>query len=106
MAIKFRKLSIRSRKRTLGLAGFGMVVEMIASHPRLDMAALANVATVTRFAAPAVLAAVGSWSWKSDDGVTPAAEDVAATPISVPAPVVPEEVRTEPRCPRPHGIAI
>lgn len=58
MAMKFRKLSIKSRKRTLGLAGLALVVEMVVSHPRFDMAA--GVAHVARVAAPAVMASLAS----------------------------------------------
>lgn len=55
MAMKFRRLSIRSRKRTLALAGLALVVEMVVSHPRFDMAA--GMAHVARIAAPALMAA-------------------------------------------------
>jgi hypothetical protein len=55
MAMKFRKLSIRSRRRTLALAGLALVVEMVVSHPRFDMAA--GVAQLARVAAPALMAA-------------------------------------------------
>jgi RNase P/RNase MRP subunit POP5 len=58
MAMKFRKLSIKSRKRTLGLAGLALVVEMVVSHPRFDMAA--GVARVARVAAPAVMASLAT----------------------------------------------
>ena len=58
MAMKFRKLSIKSRKRTLGLAGLALVVEVVVSHPRFDMAA--NVAQVARVAAPAVMASLAA----------------------------------------------
>lgn len=58
MAMKFRKLSIRSRKRTLGVAGLALVVEMVVSNPRFDMAA--NVAQVARVAAPAVMASLAA----------------------------------------------
>jgi RNase P/RNase MRP subunit POP5 len=58
MAMKFRKLSIKSRKRTLGLAGLALVVEMVVSHPRFDMAA--GVAQVARVAAPAVMASLAT----------------------------------------------
>ena len=58
MAMKFRKLSIKSRKRTLGVAGLALVVEMLVSHPRFDMAA--NVAQVARIAAPAVMASLAT----------------------------------------------
>lgn len=60
MAMKFRKLSIKSRKRTLGLAGLALVVEMVVSHPRFDMAA--GVAQVARVAAPAVMASLASFT--------------------------------------------
>ncbi len=60
MAMKFRKLSIRSRKRTLGVAGLALVVEMVVSNPRFDMAA--NVAQVARVAAPAVMASLAALS--------------------------------------------
>jgi hypothetical protein len=56
MAMKFRKLSIRSRKRTLGVAGLALVVEIVLSNPRFDVAA--NVAQVARVAAPAVMASL------------------------------------------------
>jgi hypothetical protein len=58
MAMKSRKLSIKSRKRTLGLAGLALVVEIVVSHPRFDMAA--SVAHVARVAAPAVMASLAS----------------------------------------------
>lgn len=58
MAMKFRKLSIKSRKRTLGLAGLALVMEMVVSHPRFDMAA--GVAQVARVAAPAVMASLAT----------------------------------------------
>jgi len=58
MGMKFRKLSIKSRKRTLGLAGFALVVEMVVSHPRFDM--MAGVAQVARVAAPAVMASLAT----------------------------------------------
>lgn len=60
MAMKFRRLSIKSRKRTLGLAGLALVVEMVVSHPRFDMAA--GVAQVARVAAPAVMASLATWT--------------------------------------------
>lgn len=58
MTMKFRKLSIRSRKRTLGLAGLALLVEMVVSHPRFDMAA--GVAQMARVAAPAVMASLAA----------------------------------------------
>lgn len=60
MAMKFRKLSIKSRKRTLGMAGFALVVEMVVSHPRFDMAA--GVAQVARVAVPAVMASLATFT--------------------------------------------
>lgn len=78
MAIKFRKLSIKSRKRTLGLACFALVVEMVASHPRLDMAA--GVAHVARVAAPAMMASLASLTGTG----TPPSEAVKAMPAVVP----------------------
>jgi len=58
MAMKFRKLSIKSRKRTLGVAGLALVVEMLVSHPRFDMAA--SIAQVARVAVPAVMASLAT----------------------------------------------
>ncbi|UGV27012.1 hypothetical protein E0H22_15735 [Rhodopseudomonas boonkerdii] len=79
MAMKFRKLSIRSRKRTLGLAGLALVVEMVVSHPRFDLAA--SVAQVARVAAPAVMA---SLAMLTRTGSTPR-EAESAPPAMVPA---------------------
>ena len=56
MSIQIRKTSIKSRKRTLGLAGIGLIVETIVSHPRVDVTAMVNVATVA--AAPAQTASL------------------------------------------------
>ncbi len=78
MAIKFRKLSIKSRKRTLGVAGFALVLEMVVSHPRFDMAA--GVAQVARVAAPAVMASLATLT---RTGHTPR-EAVPETPAVVP----------------------
>ncbi|QUS39783.1 hypothetical protein RPMA_13745 [Tardiphaga alba] len=57
MAFKFRKMSIKSRKRTLGIAGFALVVEMIVSHPRFDVT---HVATAARVAGPALMASLAT----------------------------------------------
>jgi hypothetical protein len=79
MPIPFRKASIRSRRRTLGLAGLGLIVETIASHPRVDVTAMVNVATMSRLAVAPVMASLGGLSWtagpRSDDpvGIAPAA---------------------------------
>jgi RNase P/RNase MRP subunit POP5 len=78
MAIKFRKLSIKSRKRTLGLAGLALVMEMVVSHPRFDMAA--GVAQVARVAAPAVMASLATLT---RSGNTPR-EAVPEVPAVVP----------------------
>lgn len=78
MAIKFRKLSIKARKRTLGVAGFALVMEMVVSHPRFDMAA--GVAQVARVAAPAVMASLATLT---RTGNTPR-EAVRETPAVVP----------------------
>jgi hypothetical protein len=79
MAMKFRKLSIKSRKRTLGLAGLALVVEMVVSHPRFDMAA--GVAQVARVAAPAVMASLAALT---RTGNMPR-ESIPDTPALVPA---------------------
>jgi hypothetical protein len=79
MAMKFRKLSIKSRKRTLGLAGFALVVEMVVSHPRFDMAA--SVAQVARVVAPAVMA---SLAVLTRSGSAPR-DAVPEVPVIVPA---------------------
>ncbi|MEH2477230.1 hypothetical protein V1282_000587 [Nitrobacteraceae bacterium AZCC 2146] len=79
MPIQFRKTSIKSRKRTLGLAGLGLIVETIVSHPRVDVTAMVNVAMMSRFAAAPLMASLGSLSRtagpRSNDnvGTTPAA---------------------------------
>lgn len=78
MAMKFRKQSIKSRKRTLGLAGLALVVEMVVSHPRFDMAA--SVAHVARVAAPAAMASLATL--KRTGSVT--REVVPYTPSVVP----------------------
>lgn len=78
MAIKFRKLSIKSRKRTLGVAGLALVMEMVVSHPRFDMAA--GVAQVARVAAPTVMASLATLT---RTGNTPR-EAVPETPAVVP----------------------
>ena len=59
MSIQIRKTSIKSRKRTLGLAGLGLIVETIVSHPRVDVTAMVNVAMLSRFAAAPVMASLG-----------------------------------------------
>jgi hypothetical protein len=56
MSIQFRKTSIRSRKRTLMLAGLGLIVETIASHPKVDVARMVDVAMMSRFAVVRLMA--------------------------------------------------
>ena len=79
MAMKFRKLSIKSRKRTLGVAGLALVLEMVVSHPRFDMAA--GVAQVARMAAPAVMASLATLT-RTGNAPREAVPDI---PIVVPA---------------------
>jgi RNase P/RNase MRP subunit POP5 len=79
MAMKFRKLSIKSRKRTLGLAGLALVVEMVVSHPRFDMAA--GVAQVARVAAPAVMASLAMLTRTGSGPRETVAETPAVAPV-------------------------
>ena len=72
MPNRFRKTSIKSRKRTLALAGLGLIVETIVSHPRVDVAAMVNVATLSRFAAP-LMASFGGVAWTAQTGDNAAA---------------------------------
>jgi hypothetical protein len=62
MPIQFRKTSIKSRRRTLGLAALGLIVNTITSHPKVDVAAMVNVAMMSRFAAAPLMASIGSLS--------------------------------------------
>ncbi|WP_441229808.1 hypothetical protein AB7828_07315 [Tardiphaga sp. 215_C5_N2_1] len=78
MRIQFRKTSIRSRKRTLGLAAFGLIVDAIVSHPRVDVPAMVNVAMMSRFAVAPVMASLGSFSWTTSTG---SSNTVATTPV-------------------------
>ncbi len=86
MPIQFRKKSIKSRKRTLGLAALGLIAETIFGHPKVDMAAILNVATRSQFAAAPLLASIGSLSWtaSSESGATGAAASTAAGGAVVP----------------------
>jgi hypothetical protein len=59
MPTKFRKASIKSRRRTLALAGLGLIVETITSQPRGNPAAMTNVATMLRFAVAPLMASRG-----------------------------------------------
>lgn len=79
MAIKFRKLSIKSRRRTLGLAGLALVVEMVVSHPRFDMAV--GVAQVARVAAPAVVASLAALTRTGSVPNEVAAETPSVVPV-------------------------
>ncbi|MGM4922210.1 hypothetical protein AB8A31_04825 [Tardiphaga sp. 804_B3_N1_9] len=78
MPIQFRKTSIRSRKRTLGLAAFGLILDAIVSHPRVDVPAMVNVAMMSRFAVAPVMASLGSLSWTTSTG---SSNTVATTPV-------------------------
>ena len=78
MAIRFRKLSIKSRKRTLGLAGLALVVEMVVSHPRFDAV---QIATAARVAGPALMASLANLTREVHDP----ADTVTAVPVLVPA---------------------
>ena len=78
MAFKFRKLSIRSRRRTLGVAGLALLVEMIASHPRFD---LTHVATMARVAGPAMMASLAALTRSGTD----TADQGEVAPMLVPA---------------------
>ncbi len=62
MPIQFRKTSIRSCMRTLGLAAFGLIVDAIVSHPRVDVPAMVNVAMMSRFTIAPVMASLGGLS--------------------------------------------
>jgi hypothetical protein len=79
MVMKFRKLSIKSRKRTLGLAGLALVMEMVVSHPRFDMAA--GVAQVARVAAPAVMASLATLTRTGNTPREAAPEVPAVVPV-------------------------
>ena len=79
MPIQFRKTSIRSRKRTLGLAAFGLIVDAIVSHPRVDVPAMVNVAMMSRFAIAPVMASLDGLSWTSSTG---SSNTVAPTPVT------------------------
>jgi hypothetical protein len=81
MPIQFRKTSIRSRKRTLGLAGLGLIVETIVSHPRVDVTAMVNVAMMSRFAAAPLMASLGSLPRPAATGSN---EHVGITPAAGP----------------------
>jgi hypothetical protein len=61
MPMQFRKTSIRSRKRTLGLAALGLIVDAIVSHPRVNVPAMVNVAMTSRFVAPPLMASLGGF---------------------------------------------
>lgn len=76
MPNRFRKTSIKSRKRTLALAGLGLIVETIVSHPRVDVTAMVNVATLSRFAAP-LMASFGGVAWTAETQGNAAAAPVA-----------------------------
>lgn len=78
MPIQFRKTSIRSRKRTLGLAALGLILDAIVSHPRVDVPAMVNVAMMSRFAIAPVVASLGSFSWATSTG---SSNTVALTPV-------------------------
>jgi len=78
MPIQFRKTSIRSRKRTLGLAAFGLIVDAIVSHPRVDVPAMVNVAMMSRFAIAPVMASLDGLSWTTSTG---SSDTVAPTPV-------------------------
>ena len=78
MPIQFRKTSIRSRKRTLGLAAFGLILDAIVSHPRVDVPAMVNVAMMSRFAIAPVMASLGSFSWTTS---TVSRDTAAPTPV-------------------------
>ena len=80
MPIQFRKTSIRSRKRTLGVAALGLIVDMIVGHPKVDMAAMVNVAMLSRFAAAPLLASIGSLSSTSGPGPNRPAATAPAAP--------------------------
>ncbi|MGM4891748.1 hypothetical protein [Tardiphaga sp. 839_C3_N1_4] len=95
MPIQFRKTSIRSRKRTLGLAALGLIVDAIVSHPRVDVPAMVNVAMMSRFAAAPLMASLGSFSWTTGTG---------SSNTLVPTPVMSADDVAW-MCPRAHGSA-
>jgi hypothetical protein len=81
MPSQFRKTSIRSRKRTLGLAALGLILDAIVSHPRVDVPAMVNVAMMSRFAIAPVMASLGGLSWTTSTG---SSDTVAPTPAMSP----------------------
>lgn len=95
MPMQFRKTSIRSRKRTLGLAALGLILDAIVSHPRVDVTAMVNVAMMSRFAVPPLMASLGSLSWTTRTG---SSDTSAPTPAMSPDHVVW-------MCARAHGNA-
>jgi hypothetical protein len=87
MPMQFRKTSIRSRKRTLGLAALGLIVDAIVSHPRVDVKAMVDVAMMSRFAAAPLMASLGSLSRTTSvpaSNAVPASKTVVATPAPRP----------------------
>ncbi|MES2031516.1 MAG: hypothetical protein V4477_20235 [Pseudomonadota bacterium] len=94
MPSQFRKTSIRSRKRTLGLAALGLIVDAIVSHPRVDVPAMVNVAMMSRFAVAPVIASFGGLSWTTSTGSSGA----------VPTPAMSQD-RVTRMCARAHGSA-
>jgi hypothetical protein len=80
MATKFRKLSIKSRKRTLGVAGIALVLEIIVSHPRFDMAA--NIAQTARVAGPVLMASLAVLTRNPQSPAETAADGPVVVPVS------------------------
>jgi hypothetical protein len=81
MPIQFRKASIKSRKRTLGLAGLGLILNTITSHPKVDVTAMVNVALMSRFAAAPLMASLGSLTRTGDSRST---DNAVTTPAASP----------------------
>jgi len=95
MPSQFRKTSIRSRKRTLGLAALGLIVDAIVSHPRVDVPAMVNVAMMSRFAVAPVMASFGGLSWTTSTGSSDTAAPTPAMSLD----------RVTRMCARAHGSA-
>lgn len=79
MPIQFRKASIKSRKRTLGLAGLGLILNTITSHPKVDVTAMVNVAMMSRFAAAPLMASLGSLA---RTGGSRSTDNAVTTPVT------------------------